>query len=179
MIVMPRHLETPRLCLRAPVGRDAAALFDCLGNVRVMRYMAWPAANDIDDVTDFLADVAWGWSEGDDYTYALVAHDEHEPIGLASCQFADEGAELGFLLSPKRWGQGLATEAVDALIRAALQIEDLYRIWAVCDIDNAPSVRVFERLGLSYEGCLRRRSARPNLAGARGPRDDLIYARVR
>ena len=48
---------------------------------------------------------------------------------------------------------------------------------AVCDPDNAASVRVLEKVGMEREGVLRRWMLHPNVSET--PRDCLSYARVR
>lgn len=179
MITMPATLDTARVHLRAPVITDADELFVCLGDAEATRYMVWPRAEDIGDARYFLDDITAGWAAGDDYSYALVERTGGAVIGLAGCQFSDEGAELGFILRPDRWGEGLAHEAIAAVLAAAWDMLDLYRVWAVCDVDNAAAARVLEKLGMTHEGRLRRRSARPNLDTADGPRDDDLYALVR
>jgi len=48
---------------------------------------------------------------------------------------------------------------------------------AACDVENRASTRVLEKLGLTYEGTMRRHLIRPNRSAE--PRDSLVYARVR
>ena len=66
------------------------------------------------------------------------------------------------------------TEAVKALVTWALQRPEIYRVWAVCDIDNKASARVMEKAGMQREGILRRWSIHPNVSNE--PRDSYCYA---
>ena len=75
--------------------------------------------------------------------------------------------------------RGIATEAAGAVMQAVQSLDDVYRIWASCDADNPASAGVLRGLDMQFEGCLRRRSARPNRADVIGPQDDHIYAWVR
>ncbi|RJS92366.1 GNAT family N-acetyltransferase [Salinisphaera sp. Q1T1-3] len=179
MITMPATLRTARLHLRAPCAEDAPGVLAYVGDARAMRYMVWPMAETIEDVYNLLDDMAWGWHDGDDFAYAITATHEQALVGMISCQFSDDGAELGFILHPDHWGRGLAREAGAAVMAAACEIDDLYRIWACCDVDNTASMRVLEHLGMQREGVLRRRSKRPNLSAADEPRDDAVFAWVR
>ena len=179
MIVMPGHIATPRLDLRAPTPQDGPAIWAYASDPVATRYMVWPTHETPDDLDDFLDDVADGWAAGDDFTYGIVLRASATFVGMASCRFSDEGAEIGFIVAPAYWGQGIAREAAGHVLDAAREISSIYRFWATCDADNPASTAVLKALGMSFEGCLRRRSMRPNRADVIGPQDDLIYAWVR
>lgn len=179
MIVMPRTLDSRRLHLRPPEPTDAAAIFAYASEPAATRYMIWPTATDIDDTHDFLDDVAAGWAEGDDFCYAVTDRDSGRLYGAASCQFDSHGAEIGYILAPAVWGQGMATEAAATIVEAAWDNDDLYRIWATCDVDNPASARVLEKLGFALEGRLARWAPCPNLDGDPTPRDAWCYALTR
>lgn len=184
MIVMPRTIDTLRLHLRPPEPTDAAAIFAYASDPLATRYMIWPTARDIDDTHDFLDDVAAGWAEGDDFCYAVTDPVVGTLYGATSCQFDQHGAEIGYILAPAFWGQGLATEAASAVVNMAWDNDDLYRIWATCHVDNAASARVLEKLGMRLEGRLARWAPCPNLPEsaeepANAPQDALCYALTR
>src|SRR5437667_8436856 len=73
--------------------------------------------------------------------------------------------------------QGLMGEAVTAMVEWALAQPMIYRVWAICDVDNVASARLFERVGMEREGVLRRWLVHPNLSEA--PRDCLCYSIVK
>ncbi|MGH6943752.1 MAG: GNAT family N-acetyltransferase, partial [Geminicoccaceae bacterium] len=82
-----------------------------------------------------------------------------------------------YVLARPFWGRGYMTEAVRALIRAALADPWIFRVWAFCDVENLASARVMEKAGMSFEGRLRRWTVHPNVGPE--PRDVLCYAKVR
>lgn len=63
----------------------------------------------------------------------------------------DVQAELGWVLDPAHAGQGLATEAVRALIRICFEQLGLRRVTASCFADNVSSWRLMERVGMRRE----------------------------
>ena len=63
---------------------------------------------------------------------------------------------LGYVLARNYWSRGYPTEAAKVVFEWAAGLEGVYRIWATCDIENAASVRVLEKIGMSREGILRR-----------------------
>ena len=60
--------------------------------------------------------------------------------------------ELGYRLHPDVWGQGLATEGASALLRHALARPGVTRVYAHALLSNAPSIRVLEKIGMTYAG---------------------------
>ena len=57
--------------------------------------------------------------------------------------------EAGWALCPHAQGRGLATEAMQAVLRWADETLDFDRSCCLIDADNAPSIRVAEKLGYS------------------------------
>lgn len=59
------------------------------------------------------------------------------------------GVEVGWKLARHAWGQGYATEAATAAITWAFDQLDYDRLISVINPDNAASIRVAERLGMT------------------------------
>jgi RimJ/RimL family protein N-acetyltransferase len=59
--------------------------------------------------------------------------------------------EIGYRLAREAWGQGYATEAVLAVRDLAFDSLGLTRLIAMVDPDNAASIRVAEKAGMTYE----------------------------
>ena len=81
---------------------------------------------------------------------------------------------FAYHLARSEWGQGYATEAARALVDWALSQRRVFRVWTVCDVDNAASVRVLEKLGMVREGVLKRWGIHPNISPE--PRDYYCFA---
>ena len=60
-------------------------------------------------------------------------------------------AEIGWAFDPAYGGQGLATEAVEAMLSICFEGLRLRRVLAECFADNAPSWRLMERVGMRRE----------------------------
>ena len=78
-----------------------------------------------------------------------------EAIGAIGLRMhGDEGgqsAEIGYWLGEPFWGQGIATEAVRALIVYALEHFDPVRVQATVFEWNPASIRVLEKCGFAFE----------------------------
>jgi RimJ/RimL family protein N-acetyltransferase len=86
----------------------------------------------------------------------------HVEDGWAQAEVKDAAsraqAEIGWCLSPDHQGRGYVTEAMTELVRICFQDLGVRRLVANAFADNAPSVRVMERLGMVCEGRFRSES---------------------
>jgi len=77
-------------------------------------------------------------------------------VGLGHLQPArdlpSELIETGWCVRPDLWRQGVATEAIGALLDYALSGLRLPAVWALVDSKNAPSIRFAHRLGFLSVG---------------------------
>jgi ribosomal-protein-alanine N-acetyltransferase len=69
------------------------------------------------------------------------------------------------------------TEVLRAVIEWIFSQPGIYRVQAICDMENIASARVMEKTGMVREGLLRRYVLHPNLSAK--PRDCFMYAIVR
>jgi RimJ/RimL family protein N-acetyltransferase len=60
--------------------------------------------------------------------------------------------EIGWRLVPAAWGQGIATEAARPVVVHGFETVRLDEIIADIDVENAASIRVAEKLGLTRQG---------------------------
>lgn len=60
-------------------------------------------------------------------------------------------AELGWTIDPAHAGRGYASEAARALLGVAFDVVGVRRVVAHAFADNAPSVRIMEKLGMRRE----------------------------
>lgn len=63
------------------------------------------------------------------------------------------------------------------MLTEAFEQDSVWRVDALCDVDNPASARVLQAVGLVQEGILRRHSLHPNVSGS--PRDVTVHARLR
>ncbi len=172
-------LETPRLRLRAPVQADARRIYDAYGtDAEVTRYLAWRPYSAPEQAEPRMVQRLEDLKSGRELSWVITprAHADRL-LGLVSLFPADHHAELGYVLARAHWGQGLMPEAAGAVLAWAIAQPEIYRVWAVTDVENRGSARVLEKIGMQHEGLLRRFGVHPNVSSS--PRDCLLYARVR
>src|SRR5262245_13405706 len=64
-------------------------------------------------------------------------------------------AELAYWLGVPFWNQGYCTEAARAIVQYGFEVLRLHRIYASYMTRNPASGRVMQKIGMTYEGCLR------------------------
>jgi len=173
----PKTLETRRLLLRKPTKSDAQAIFErYAGDPVVTRYMSWATHRAIADTAAFLAwsDADWElWPAG---SYLIFSREIADLLlgGTGLAFRTPEFAVTGYVFAQDAWGQGFATEALQAMVDLARSL-DVKRLEAVCHVEHQPSAHVMEKCGFQCEGILRVHTEFPNLSpGTRA--DVLSYA---
>ena len=93
------------------------------------------------------------------YALAIVLEDTEELIGgcgLMVQSDINKDAEMGYILNPKYHRRGFAHEACIGLIKLGFEQLGLHRIYAFHHPDNPQSGKVMRKLGMQYEGLMRR-----------------------
>jgi [ribosomal protein S5]-alanine N-acetyltransferase len=177
-IAPPAVFETKRLILRRPHISDAGDIFaNYASDPEVTRYVTWLPYNDQNEVAPFLQSRLARWDSGEEYSWLLTLTGNDRAIGMIGCRAREHAADIGYVLGRACWGRGYATEAAIAIVEWASRLATIYRVWAVCDVENKASARVLEKVGMQREGMLRRYIIHPNVSAE--PRDCFVYAKVR
>ncbi len=182
---MRAQIPSPRLLLRPPRASDAPQVFARWStDLEVLRHLGQRPHTDVKQTR---AQLIWDearWIKRSAWTWLLLERGDHDtPIGLVSLTSQNPGGpphhlRLGYVLARSRWGQGLMSEALCAVMDQVWPEEaTCWRVDAVCDVENPASARVLERLGFEREGLLRRHTLHPNAGDL--PRDVWLYAQVR
>jgi ribosomal-protein-alanine N-acetyltransferase len=177
-IAPPRLIQTPRLIMRAAKVKDAPPIFERYNqDVEVARYLTWQPVHAIDETITFLRRCEARWQSGEAFSWVLTPKQGGGPIGMVELRVSGHGVELAYVLARAYWNYGYMTEAARAIIDWALEQSSIYRVWAMCDVENAASIRVLEKLGMLREGILRRFVIHPNMSSE--PRDCYCYSIVK
>lgn len=77
----------------------------------------------------------------------FLALAEHEPVGLLVSTRRGSGVEVGFWVSPRHWGRGVAGSIVNQALTVVPAVFGCGRMMARVDPENAASARVLARHG--------------------------------
>lgn len=143
-------LATARLTFRRRVPDDADALFATMADADAMRWWSCPPFASPQDLRAY-----FGKEHPDGRAWAVTRTGDDGAIGFVSAGRRRQAVcEIGYLFARAAWGQGIAREAVSAVVTHLFACGER-RLFADTDPDNAGSIHVLERLGFTLEGRLR------------------------
>ena len=151
-------LETERLILREYTEDDAPEFFELNSDPEVMRYVPDKAMESVAQAREILlnhpiADYAkYGFGR---WACELKSSGEH--VGFCGLKFLPEldEVDLGFRFIPSQWGNGLATESSQAVVRYGFAQLRLNQIIGLAYPDNHASIRVLEKAGMNFADVVR------------------------
>lgn len=139
-------LRTRRLVLRRAGWEDLDAIHRLLSDPLATRYWSTPPHAELEQTRAWLrAMIEADPAASDDF---VVEH-QGEVIGKLG---AFRLPEIGFILRPDRWGQGLASEALAGFIEHLVASRDLPALVADVDPRNAASLGLLRRFGFVETG---------------------------
>jgi [ribosomal protein S5]-alanine N-acetyltransferase len=135
---------------------DAESLAASANNRRIWMNLrdAFPHPYTLRDAREFIRAVRQRMPET---TFAITVDDRAiGSIGFVLHSDVERvSAEIGYWIAERSWGRGIATEALSAVTRYAIETHGLTRIYAVPFAWNTASCRVLEKAGYVLEGRLR------------------------
>ncbi|MDP3800649.1 GNAT family N-acetyltransferase [Brevundimonas sp.] len=158
------EIRTSRLILRSARPDDLEAMHAVLSDPRATRWWSTPPHESLDQTAAWLDGMIASGPDHPDFVVEL----EGRVIGKAGFY---EMPNVGYILHPDCWGQGLAVEAVGAAVDHVFRTRDVETLTADVDPDNAASIRLLERLGFVPAGSAERTW---NVGGVW--KDSLYYA---
>jgi len=152
-------IETDRLILRKISMHDLKDMYEYTSNETVSKYVAWHPHKSIGDTRTYIHYVLQQYHQKKVAPWGVQFKENDKLIGtidFVSWDLLHRTAEIGYAISHLYWGNGLTTEATEALIKFGFTKMDLVRIQARCISENIASQRVMEKAGMVYEGTIRK-----------------------
>jgi RimJ/RimL family protein N-acetyltransferase len=153
------RLETPRLWLRWPRHSDAAALGAFAGLKPVAEMTgSWPHPLPEGEAERRIFEARKANATGTRLILALTprARPNHQigtiGIGPGSGPGAGPEIEIGYMLHPDHWGQGLMIEAVQAVLNTVFGYTPTPAVTAWTRVVNPASRRLLEKCGFRHNG---------------------------
>jgi ribosomal-protein-alanine N-acetyltransferase len=174
----PEELLTPRLLLRPPTEADCEEIFTRYAHdPQVTQYLSWRPHKSVADTIEFRRKSSVDVEAGRVFPWLIRSSETRNVLGMIGLRIDGHTVHLGYCLARDAWRQGFATEAASAVVAVAMNEPSIWRLQALCDLENRASARVLEKFGLTFEGTLRRYMVLPNLSDT--PRDVHCYAKSR
>ncbi len=154
----PPTLTTDRLVLRKLSVSDYKDMYEYSRDSRVTKYLLWSEHPSEQYTYEYLQRINSAYKKGEFSDWAVTLADSGKMIGTCGFTSFDcehDRAEVGYVLNPAFWGQGIATEAVLAVMEFGFAELGANRIEAHFMEGNNASLRVMEKCGMKFEGFLK------------------------
>lgn len=151
------RLTTERLVLRPFTEADTEPFAAINADPEVMRYIGKGTPQTLEQTREAVDRMVRQWDEQGWGILAVDLAETGELIGFAALavpRFLPEilpVVEVGWRIGRSHWGKGYAPEAAREAIRFAFEDLDMDRLVSCIHSENAASVRVAEKLGMTLE----------------------------
>lgn len=148
-------LYTERLILRPMRISDAYDMYEYASREDVTKYLLWSPHSSLFQTKEYLAYIEQRYKSADFYDWAVTLADTGKMIGTAGFTRIDcpnDCGEIGYVLNPDYHGKGIATEAASRIVQFGFEELRLHRIEAKFMRGNDASLRVMQKLGMTFEG---------------------------
>lgn len=160
---IPLELLTNRLLLRCYQDSDAADFLQLLLTNKNRLSPTFPGRiamnRKIEGAAYFIRQMRADWQHKRVFEFGIWLLDTNQYIGniaLKNFEKRVPKAEIGYYLDGNAEGQGLATEALRAVITFGFDTLGMNKIFVKMPVQNYRSYRLAERCGFIREGLLRR-----------------------
>ncbi|EJQ60119.1 GNAT family N-acetyltransferase [Bacillus mycoides] len=167
-------LETERLLLRELTLLDAEAMFHYFSKESVIRYFGMDSFENIEQAKTTIQTFRKRNEEGSVFRWGIEKKGTDQLIGTCGFHLINnhhKRAEIGYELDDTYWGQGYATEALQAMLAYGFETLHFIRIAAVVYIENEASRNLLKKIGFQEEGLLRKYMIQNDVA-----HDTVVYS---
>ena len=151
-------LETERLILHHQTIDDAEFVFALVNDPSWLRFIGDRGVRSLDDARNYILKGAMdSYARHGFGLYLTALRDTGAAIGICGLVKRETLADvdIGFAFLPQYVGCGYAYEAGRAVMAHAKNTIGLKRVVAITNPDNHASIRVLEKLGLTFERMIR------------------------
>ena len=151
-------LHTERLCLRKILPFDYKDMYEYSCRDDVTKYLMWKKHPCEEHTRQYIEYLQSRYRIGDYYDWAIEDKNTKKMIGTCGFtrfDFSNNSAEVGYVLNPSFWGQGICAEALSKIIEFGFETLGLKRIEARFMEENFQSRRVMEKCNMKFEGILK------------------------
>ena len=151
-------LQTNRLTLRYFCPDDAEFVVRLLNEPAFVEYIGDKGVRTVEEANEYLLNGPIGSYERFGYGLNMVELKESgEPIGMCGLVRRDnlDDADIGYAFLEQYWSKGYARESAEAVLQHARNKLGLDRIVAIVTPENHSSIKLLEKIGLTFERKIR------------------------
>ena len=143
-----KNLESQRLVLRQITPEDANEIFAMRSNAAVMKYVPRPLCKQVAEAMTLINTMQQRIETNEGVNWAITLKGSDKMVGYIGhfkIDWENFRSEIGYMLLPEFYGNGIATEAVKLIIEYGFKEMKMHSLEAVIDPENIASARVLEK----------------------------------
>jgi len=151
-------LETERLLHRQLSTDDAEFILELLNEPSFIQNIGDRGVRTLADANLYIMNgPVSSYAKNGFGLYLVLLKETNESIGICGLIKRDglDDVDIGYAFRPKFWSRGYAVESALAAKSYAKDVIGLKRIVAITDPANRDSIRVLEKIGLTFEKMIR------------------------
>lgn len=145
------YLETERLIINNLSLDDLEFLTDLDADPLVRKFIDGKIKT-IDETRQYLSENIDGYLRHGFGRYAVRVKEDLKPIGICGFLMENYGVDFGYRFNQSAWGQGIAKEAGNTVIRYGVDQLKLKNIVGIVLPDNIASEKVLISCGFTFVG---------------------------
>ena len=160
------RMETERLVIRRFSSADAPFVLRLLNEPSFLENIGDKGVRTVEQADRYLLDgPIQSYSRHGHGLYLVSLKGSLVPVGMCGLLKRDRfpDVDLGYAFVPEHWSSGYAREAALAILHSD-EAARFKRILAFVSPGNAPSIRLLEKLGFSFEGFTKLESEAPDVS---------------
>jgi len=147
-------IQTERLTLRQFTLNDAEFIIELVNEPSFIQNIGDRGVRTLSDAEKYLENgpIA-SYSKNGFGLLAVTLNDTGQSIGMCGLikRGTLEDVDIGYAFLPKFWSKGYALESAQAVMKYAKEVVRLKRVVAIVDPANAGSIRLLEKIGMTFE----------------------------
>ncbi|EMA6342908.1 GNAT family N-acetyltransferase [Bacillus cytotoxicus] len=149
---MRKDIETKRLYMRPPSIGNRDEFYEIVKQEEVGKWLAVARGMLREEAEQYINQLISHWKQNGFGVWFLFHKISGELLGHCGLRCIDETeeVEIMYLLNPKFWGKGYATEAAYATIQYAIYDLKLTTFKARIKTENMKSRNLLEKIGFTY-----------------------------
>jgi len=151
------RLETESLLLRQETPEDAEAVLAVFSDPAVTQFHDLDTLTTLKEAVGVIERRAQRFADEQGIRWGIARKLDNLVIGSCGFQWDKpvHGAEIGYELASRFWGQGIMTEALQAIMQFGFEKMRLQFVTAEVMLDNIASRSLLKKLGFSSQGVLK------------------------
>ena len=143
-----QNLESERLFLRQLTLDDVHEVFELRSNPDIMKYIPRPLVTNLDEAQAHINMINDKIESGEAINWGVTLKNENKLLGIIGhyrIKWEDFRSEIGYMFLPEVYGKGIATEAVQLIVKYGFETLKMHSLEGVIDPENIASARVLEK----------------------------------